>query len=134
MMRPVGSSVRFQCEAQGFPIPVIHWYKDNKWIDPSTLADRRNTGQWKFSDYEEDDDVYDDWDEEFELGTNDIWTLRLSGLRAEDSADYKCVVSNGNGEISHIYTLSVIGMHSLMISILFINILIYIYIYFFSYS
>ncbi|XP_063046418.1 fibroblast growth factor receptor-like 1a [Engraulis encrasicolus] len=78
--RPVGSSVRLKCAANGNPRPVIMWLKDSK---PLTS-------------------------EEVGEGRRKKWTLSLKNLTPEDSGKYTCHVSNGAGEINATYKVEVI--------------------------
>jgi len=104
LIRPVGSSIRLSCDALGFPLPAIDWYKDGQKIDTAVLDDHMESGKWRFGSSNNGGNS-----EDGSMGESDMWSLPLVSLQEEDSGEYKCVVSNGHGEISHTYTLTVIG-------------------------
>lgn len=79
LYKPVGSSVRFKCQASGTPPPVITWWKDQTPLPPPRQGKRPQ------------------------------WTLTLKNLQPQDSAKYTCHVSNPAGHINATYKLDVIG-------------------------
>ncbi|KAK2166455.1 hypothetical protein LSH36_39g15019 [Paralvinella palmiformis] len=103
LIRPVGSSIRLSCDALGFPLPAIDWYKDGQKIDTAVLDDHMESGKWRFGSSNNGGNS-----EDGSKADSDMWSLPLVSLQEEDSGEYKCVVSNGHGEISHTYTLTVI--------------------------
>lgn len=78
--RPVGSSVRLKCAANGNPRPEIMWLKDSKPLTPEEVGE----------------------------GRKKKWTLSLKNLTPEHSGKYTCHVSNGAGEINATYKVEVI--------------------------
>ncbi|XP_028293822.1 fibroblast growth factor receptor-like 1 [Gouania willdenowi] len=78
--RPVGSSVRLKCTANGNPRPDIVWLKDDR---PLT-------------------------EQEVGKGRQKKWTLSLRNLMPEHSGKYTCRVSNRAGEINATYKVEVI--------------------------
>ncbi|XP_078079445.1 fibroblast growth factor receptor-like 1 [Mustelus asterias] len=78
--RPVGSSVRLKCAANGYPQPDITWLKDNKPLAPQDMGDTKKKK----------------------------WTLTLKGLRPGDSGKYTCRVFSRAGEINATYKVEVI--------------------------
>ncbi|XP_012696772.2 LOW QUALITY PROTEIN: fibroblast growth factor receptor-like 1a [Clupea harengus] len=78
--RPVGSSVRLKCAANGIPRPEIMWLKDSRPLTPEEVGE----------------------------GRKKKWTLSLRNLTPEHSGRYTCHVSNGAGEINATYKVEVI--------------------------
>lgn len=78
--RPVGSSVRLKCAANGYPQPDITWLKDNKPLMPQDMEDTKKKR----------------------------WTLTLKSLRPGDSGKYTCRVFSRAGEINATYKVEVI--------------------------
>ncbi|KAL4231968.1 Fibroblast growth factor receptor-like 1 [Mactra antiquata] len=83
IVRPVGSSIRLRCRANGNPLPVVRWRKDGQ----ETLH----------------------FSEEVSEGDRKKWTLKLRDLQETDSGNYQCVVSNRHGVINFTYSVEVIG-------------------------
>ncbi|XP_076005123.1 fibroblast growth factor receptor-like 1a isoform X2 [Genypterus blacodes] len=84
--RPVGSSVRLKCMANGIPRPDIIWLKDNR-----PLAGEEGGAGGVAAE-----------------GRKKKWTLSLKNLSPEHSGKYTCYVSNRAGEINATYKLEVI--------------------------
>lgn len=86
IVRPVGSSLRLRCRANGNPLPMVHWLKDGQKTilisDEGSDADKKK------------------------------WTLKLRDLQEADSGTYQCVVSNRHGVINFTYSVEVIGKHA----------------------
>ena len=78
--RPVGSSVRLKCAANGIPRPEIMWLKDSRPLTPEEVGE----------------------------GRKKKWTLSLRNLTPEHSGRYTCHVSNGAGQINATYKVEVI--------------------------
>ncbi|KAL0969055.1 hypothetical protein UPYG_G00222120 [Umbra pygmaea] len=78
--RPMGSSVRLTCTANGNPRPDIVWLKDDRALT------EREVGE----------------------GRQKKWTLSLRNLLPENSGRYTCRVSNQAGEINATYKVEVI--------------------------
>lgn len=78
--RPVGSSVRLRCRAEGNPPPKVAWLKNKDVMQSDDTNEKRPT-----------------------------WTLKLTELTGQDSGLYTCVVSNERGQINYTYSLDVIG-------------------------
>lgn len=79
IVRPVGSSIRLKCRANGNPRPQLSWHKDAKVI--ATEEERKD---------------------------RQSWTLKLRDLKESDSGRYTCKVTNRLGSINYTYTLEVI--------------------------
>ena len=83
VVRPVGSSVRLRCRADGNPRPNVRWVKDGR-VTLESTEDEHDNHKRK-------------------------WTLKLHKLEEEDSGIYVCYVTNRLGTINFTYTLEVIG-------------------------
>ncbi|ESO86594.1 hypothetical protein LOTGIDRAFT_128829, partial [Lottia gigantea] len=79
IVKPVGSSVRLKCRAEGNPRPHVAWYLNNHLLE-----------------IDEDPSKHPQW------------ILKLQNVKETDSGQYTCRVSNRLGEINHTYTLEVI--------------------------
>lgn len=83
IVRPVGSSLRLRCRANGNPLPAVRWMKDGH--DTIHISDEGSDSDKK------------------------KWTLKLRDLQETDSGNYQCVVSNRHGVINFTYSVEVIG-------------------------
>lgn len=86
IVRPVGSSLRLRCRANGNPLPAVRWMKDGH--DTILISDDGSDSDKK------------------------KWTLKLRDLQETDSGNYQCVVSNRHGVINFTYSVEVIGKHA----------------------
>ncbi|XP_064466076.1 fibroblast growth factor receptor-like 1 isoform X2 [Ornithodoros turicata] len=82
IQRPVGSSVKFKCEASGAPDPTVYWLRNREALNRGHM--NRESKQSK-------------------------WGLHLQNLRVQDTATYTCVVTNEHGSINASFPLEVIG-------------------------
>ena len=82
--RPVGSTLRLRCNAQGNPVPSIRWFRDATQIAyfGEENAERKHS------------------------------TLKLTNMKENESGDYKCMAENIHGHINFTYSVEVIGKHS----------------------
>ena len=87
VVRPVGSSVRLRCRADGNPPPHVRWVRDGEKgrITLESTEDEQDSDKRK-------------------------WTLKLRNLQEDDSGSYVCLVTNRLGTINFTYSLEVIGM------------------------
>ncbi|GAB6024923.1 hypothetical protein CHUAL_010028 [Chamberlinius hualienensis] len=77
---PAGSQANLKCIADGYPLPNITWYKNDKLL-------KRNERRTKYK--------------------NAKWTLTLLELILPDAGNYTCVVSNAHGSVNVTHTLNV---------------------------
>lgn len=82
IQRPVGSSVKFKCEASGVPEPTVYWLRNRDALTRAYMS--RESKQTK-------------------------WSLHLQNLRVQDTATYTCVVTNERGSINASFPLEVVG-------------------------
>lgn len=92
IVRPVGSSLRLRCRANGNPLPVVRWKKDGQ----ETLHFSGDGSE----------------------GDKKKWTLKLRDLQEADSGNYQCIVSNRHGIVNFTYSVEVIGKHALRLVLL----------------
>ncbi len=100
--RPIGSSIRLQCQASGEPLPNIVWYRNGNMIQQEQNLDAESQGEDQFLDYA-------DYGEEHDEESRSRWTLRLAHLTEADKGRYTCRVYNTLGSINFTYTLDVVG-------------------------
>ena len=86
VVRPVGSSVRLRCRAEGNPPPHVIWIRDGL------------KGRVTLESTEDEED-----------SNKRKWTLKLRNLQEDDSGTYVCKVTNRLGTINFTYSLEVIG-------------------------
>lgn len=81
MSRNLTQSATFNCEAQGYPEPTVHWYKDGQPLN-----------------FQRDPDLVDQ-----------ASTIKVKNLQISDSGSYECRVSNERGTINYFFNLLVKG-------------------------
>ncbi|XP_062409895.1 fibroblast growth factor receptor 1b isoform X3 [Sardina pilchardus] len=80
---PASKTVKFRCQANGNPLPTLHWLKNGR----EFKRDHR-IGGFKLREH--------------------MWTIIMESVVPSDKGNYTCLVENKYGSINHTYQLDVV--------------------------
>ena len=82
LLFPAGHKTKITCSASGHPKPTVIWYKNGRQLKRMPDGNKKPL-------------------------TPTSYTINFNSIRPADSGQYKCIVSNKAGNISHAYTVKV---------------------------
>ena len=89
----VDESPELQCEARGWPRPIVFWMKDNR-----NISENQGDSQYEIATISEGDDAF---------SVKSV--LTIGSVQKEDKGKYSCVAANAVGVDKYSITVAVQG-------------------------